>query len=247
MVLTQHIKNWIKRGLDLLYPAWCQICRNQPASPDAGHVCQECIARIKPVNPPYCAKCGAPYPGHITTEFRCSNCADARFHFDYARSAVQATGVALEIIHRYKYKQAVWFEPLLGRLLATAAAPDLSAGQWDLIVPVPLHPARERERGFNQAARLAMFLARATGIPVNTSLLIRKKYTHTQTTLNRRERARNMVGAFGLARHDTDLARKRIVLVDDVFTTGATTDACAAVLKRHGSAKVCVWTLARGV
>lgn len=247
MVPTPPIQNWLKRGLDLLYPAWCQICRDRPATPDAGYVCQECIAKIRPLEHPYCARCGAPYPGHITTEFRCANCADTRFHFEYARSAVLATGVALDIIHRYKYKQAVWFEPLLGRLLVAAAASDLTAEQWDIIVPVPLHPARERERGFNQAARLATLLARATGIPVDTTLLVRKKYTHTQTTLNRRERTRNMAGAFEMARHRTDPTRKRIVLVDDVFTTGATTDACAAVLKRHGCAKVCVWTLARGI
>jgi len=152
----------------------------------------------------------------------------------------------LEIIHRYKYNRAFWFEPFLAGLLVARAAPELLREQWDWIVPVPLHPSKQREREFNQAARLARPLSRATGIPINHRLLRRVLPTRTQTLLNREERLANVRKAFAL-REDRPLEGKRIVLVDDVFTTGATTGVCARVLRTAGASEVCVWTVARGI
>jgi competence protein ComFC len=117
---------------------------------------------------------------------------------------------------------------------------------WDFIVPVPLYSVKQREREFNQAERLAARLSAATGIPLNSKMLWRIKPTATQTRLTRTERAANMRGAFAV-RSDTRLDGERVVLVDDVFTTGATTSACAQVLRAAGAGDVCVWTVARGV
>jgi len=115
-----------------------------------------------------------------------------------------------------------------------------------LIVPVPLHPLKQREREFNQAERLAARLSDATRIPLNKRLLRRVRFTNTQTRLTRPERAANMRGAFAM-RHGARLNGERVVLVDDVFTTGATTSVCAQTLLAAGAGKVCVWTVARGI
>ena len=154
--------------------------------------------------------------------------------------------MVLEAIHRFKYSSALWFENFLAGLLVREAASVLANEKWDYIVPVPLHPVKLREREFNQAARLAAPLARVTKIPLNTTILNRVNPTSTQTLLTREERAVNMKNAF-VVRKGIRLDGKRIILVDDVFTTGATTNACAQALQVAGAAEVCVWTVARGL
>jgi ComF family protein len=193
-----------------------------------------------------CRRCGLPFEGDLTTPFACANCREGEFVFLYARSAIAAQGMALEVIHKYKYSQALWFEPFLADLLVRTAAPVLCLESWDMIVPVPLHPVKRAERGFNQAERLARHLARATGLPLRTGELRRVLPTRSQTTLSRAERAENMRRAFSF-KDKASLAGQRVVLIDDVFTTGATTDACARILRKGGAAEVCVWTLARGL
>jgi ComF family protein len=168
-------------------------------------------------------------------------------HFSAARSAVVAKGVVLEAVHRFKYSRALWFENFLAGLLFREAAPALCAGvTWHGIVPVPLHPLKQREREFNQAALLAARLARATRLPLFDNCLRRIQPTATQTLLTRDQRVANMKNAF-VVRRGTRLAGQRLVLVDDVFTTGATTNACARALRAAGVADVIVWTVARGL
>jgi ComF family protein len=192
-----------------------------------------------------CGRCGLPFPGAITESFECSNCRELDLQFEWARAAVVANDVVLELIHRYKYHRALCFEPLLVRLLVRAARAEVDPGNWDMIVPVPLHPLRKREREFNQAERLARRLGRALRIPVRGGLVRRVGITRSQTTLSRRERAQNMHRAFA-ARPEENLDGCRIILVDDVLTTGATTSACASPLKAAGAAEIGVWTFARG-
>jgi ComF family protein len=152
----------------------------------------------------------------------------------------------LDAIHHYKYQRALWVEPFLAGLLVEAASPHLRHGDWDAIVPVPLFPAKQRLREFNQSERLARHLSRATGIPLETKSVKRIQPTRTQTRLSRVERQENMSGAFA-CRKGMPLPGGRFVIVDDVFTTGSTTNACAKALKEAGATRVCVWTLARGI
>ena len=236
----------IDSALNFFYPPVCQVCRERRAEARAGYVCGECWAGVRFITPPFCHRCGLPYEGDISPrDFQCANCQDMEWDFVSARSAVHANRLLLETIHAYKYNRALWFEPFLADLLARQAAPALSAESWDCLVPVPLHPAKMREREFNQAARLARPLARATGIPIAPSLLRRVKATNTQTRLSRPQRAANVAGAFAVPAGE-NLRGRRIVLLDDVLTTGATTNACARALRQAGAATVCVWTLARG-
>lgn len=233
-------------ALAFLYPETCQTCGEERATPAEGYVGTRCRQQARFIQPPFCQRCGLPYEGDLTTPFECANCRELELHFRSARSAVVARGTVLEAIHRYKYHRAIWFEPFLADLLIRQALPELRRERWDLIVPVPLHALKERQREFNQAARLAARLSNAAGIPLQSRLLKRTVSTRTQTRLTRQERAANVRHAFQL-RGRQKLQGARVVLLDDVFTTGATTSACARVLREAGADEVCVWTVARGL
>jgi len=245
-VFGESVKSWLSAGLGLIYPEVCQLCGGARATPAQGYVCDGCQARARFIEAPFCERCGRPYEGDITNPFECADCRQMEWHFTAARSAVMARDPVLEVIHRYKYQRALWFEPFLADLLIRAAGPALAGKNWDMIVPVPLHPTKLREREFNQAERLARRLGAATQIPENRRLLRRVQPTRTQALLKRPERLENVRHAFAL-RPGERLNGEHIVLVDDVFTTGATTGACARALVAAGAGEVCIWTVARGV
>jgi len=240
------VKSWFNTGLGFFYPETCQLCEAERATAKDGFIGAKCRSHVRFIRPPFCERCGLPFEGYLTTPFECSNCRGMELHFRSARSAVVAKTVVLEAIHRFKYQRALWFENFLTDLLIREAAPDLRGQNWDIIVPVPLHPLKGREREFNQAEILAQHLSVATKIPLNTKLLRRVLPTMTQTLLTREQRAENMRGAFTV-RERVKLNGSRVVLVDDVFTTGATTSACAQALQAAGAGEVCVWTVARGL
>jgi len=240
------ITAWPEAALSFIYPPVCQLCNESRATAADGYVCADCFQRVRFVKPPYCERCGLPFEGNITAAFECTNCREMDLQFVSARSAVLAKDAVLEVIHRYKYNHALWFEPFLADLLIRAATAELIADDWDAIVPVPLHPTKEREREFNQAERLAQRLSTSLGIPCQRRWLKRVTPTRTQTLLTRIERAANVRRAFA-APSKLKLNGERIVLIDDVFTTGATTSACARALLQAGAGTVCVWTVARGI
>jgi ComF family protein len=165
-------------------------------------------------------------------------------HFVSARSAVAARGPVLDAIHRYKYNAQMWFEDFLSELLVSASREWFQKNSCAALVPVPLFSTRRRERGFNQAERLAIRLGKAVNVPVNAKILKRTIPTPSQTRLSRTERAENMRNAFALKRSGRYEGAK-FALIDDVFTTGATTSACAKLLLKAGAESVAVWTVAR--
>jgi len=240
----------LKSSLDALcaffYPEVCQICEGQRAVPAEGYVCADCRQNVRFIQPPYCERCGLPYDIDATTSFECSNCRHMGLQFRFARAAVAFSGMVQTIIHRYKYQRALWFEPFLAGLLVRQAKPLLQQEKWDMIIPVPLHPAKLREREFNQAERLGCHLGRSTEIPLNVRLLERVEATRTQTMLTPAQRVANVRSAFAV-RRDAGVDGARVVLVDDVLTTGATASACARVLHEAGAADVCVWTVSRAL
>lgn len=237
-------KGWLNAGLAFIYPEVCDICSAERATPAEGFVCQKCREKVQFIAPPFCRYCGLPYDGEITVEFQCGNCRDVRFAFAFARSAVLAQGPVLEAIHGYKYNNRLWFESFLAELLLARALQEIKPGDWDLVVPTPLHPTKYRERGFNQAEQLARKLAKALNLPLRADSVRRVAATPTQTRLDREQRRANMRKAFAPARR---LDGARVILVDDVFTTGATTSACSGALVEAGASSVCVWTVARGI
>ncbi len=242
-------RSWAGVVASLLYPEVCEVCGEERATARESYLCVKCRSapgNLVPVRAPFCDRCGLPYAGEITARFVCSNCAGMDQGFDSARAAVVASRFVLEVVHRYKYGRSTWLEPFLAQLLVDAAGPFLAAGKWDALVPVPLHPVREREREFNQSVRLARRLSASTGIPCRGDLVRRRVATGSQALLDRGQRAKNVAHAFAL-RRPVRLEGWRVVVVDDVLTTGATTGAVGRVLRRAGVETVVVWTVARGV
>lgn len=242
--LYQGTRRWMEVFLGLIYPPCCQVCFSEQARSENGFVCNRCARSVRWIRPPFCYRCGLPFEGALTQTFECANCRDQSWFFESARAAVVAEGITLEIIHRYKYHDALWFEAFLANLLTQAATPTLLGADWNYLVPVPLHPVRQRERGFNQAERLARHLSHHCGIPLAPPLLDRAEFTPTQTRLSRAQRTQNVQEAFK-PRPNARLQGQNCVVIDDVLTTGATTNAVARTLQNMGSGNVIVWSVAR--
>lgn len=206
--------------------------------------CSVCAATIEFIKIPRCQSCSQPFDG-ITAEFECPNCRGVAFHFECAVSVVRSRRVIRELIHRLKYSREIWIVKTLGRILAQGLEDSRLSGQeFDAIVPVPLHSKRLREREFNQADLLARALSRVSGLTVR-DVLVRSRYTGTQTVLDRAERRQNLRNAFSL-RKNANVTNQNLLLIDDVLTTGSTLDACAAILLEQGAESVRALTLARG-
>ena len=189
--------------------------------------------------------------GALDDGFECPNCHKLSFAFQFARPAMVRDEATLELIHRLKYGRQVHLaRPLGGLAFEAFADPRLEIalhGGWPL-VPVPLHRGRLRHRHFNQAGEIARVLGEHTGLAV-VDALERRKATETQTQLSRRQRMKNLQGAFALSRRGRKWLEGRppgAVIVDDVLTTGATVNACAKVLRRAGLRRIVVVTVMRG-
>lgn len=193
---------------------------------------------------PFCERCGHPYSGRIDGPFRCTNCAGRACYYDAARAQYLNRGAIRAAVHRFKYAREYWLRKTLGAWIVEGFHRHYAGMVFDLVMPVPLHPSRLRWRGFNQAEELARALAHRLGYPFGRGLR-RLRDTGTQAEMGRRQRWANVRGAFGLA-ESTPCRDTRILLVDDVFTTGSTVSECARTLKRAGALSVHVIAVARG-
>ncbi len=241
---STNIKPWVDTALSFVFPDVCQSCSRNRATKREGYVCEDCRAKVRYIEAPFCDRCGLPFEGEITGEFECTNCREMELHFASARSAVTARAPVLDVIHRYKYDGQMWFEEFLTELFVKGASDWFGEHSVDALLPVPLFPVKQRERGFNQAERLARRLGAAVNVPIRIDILKRVLPTPTQTRLSRSQRAENMRHAFAL-KGEHRLKGATFVLIDDVFTTGATTSACAKLLLKAGAEHVAVWTVAR--
>lgn len=240
------LATWTSRTVDLVYPRNCQFCLKPLEESERGVICEVCLARAKYIEPPFCQQCALPFAGAIDEPFTCGYCHGKRFHFTRAVCGCRAEGVVRESIHRFKYGRQMYFGTHLAQWLCAGARRWIDWTTIDAIVPVPLHPRKQRDREFNQAEVLAQALSREFGRPVATGNLRRVKDTVTQTALDADARARNLRDAFAV-RDAGAVAGRRLVLVDDVFTTGATMDACAKVLHVAGAREVTAVAVARGI
>jgi competence protein ComFC len=238
------LPSWADAALSFIYPDVCQLCRARRATRSEGYVCLSCREDVHVIQAPFCDRCGLPFEGDITNHFECGNCREMELHFTSARSAVAARGAVLDVIHRYKYDGQIWFEEFLADLFVRGARDWFKEHAVDGLLPVPLFGVKERERGFNQAERLAYRLGQGVNVPVDVRLLQRVLPTPSQTRLSREQRADNMRHAFQLRRRE-GIKGATFVLIDDVFTTGATTSACARLLMNAGAKQVTVWAVAR--
>ena len=233
----------------VLLPAPCRICGMTLTSASRIPICEECFAQIQPIADPKCQTCGRPFVSLVTfdaIEPLCFACRKKTFAFQRARSFAIYNNVLGGAIVLLKYHEVGPLGRWFASLLEPVVRADFAAQQFDVIVPVPLHPARKRERGYNQAELIARPLARRLGLRVATFLLVRTRPRPPRLLLTFRERWETVRGAYE-TRKGAQVDKLRILLVDDVFTTGATLDSCSRALLAAGAASVCAVTVARVV
>ena len=237
--LLEPLRNW---ALDALFPPRCTSCRAFCSN----RFCLKCAPTAMRLKPPFCRVCAEPFDPLARHDALCQMCRDTPVGFDCARAAYLYSGAPRDAVHRLKYNGKSALAERLAPALGEAVCRDanLSAVHFHWIVPVPLHARRERKRGFNQSELLARALARELDVPFQHALN-RTRATPPQVGLKADERQKNVRGAFALSPRIQLPRGAQILLVDDVFTTGATLRECAAVLKRAGAQNVCAVTLAR--
>lgn len=234
-------------ALDLLFPARCCACTHTADRPG---FCADCRALIETPAAPLCTRCGVPFHTRTGTDHQCGRCLTEPPRFQQARACTlydaddTVTHPLKSVLQRYKYAHEIGLSRPLGALLIERCP--LPLDRYDLIVPVPLHVSRLRWRGFNQSQHLALGLSRAAAIPLDAFALERIRPTRPQVELHEAERRRNVARAFHVARPER-VEGRRLLLVDDVYTTGATVNECSRVLLRAGAAQVDVLVLARAV
>lgn len=227
--------------LDTLLPPQCLCCTTLVGEP--GALCPVCWEKLAFVAAPLCACCGEPFDLDLGADALCGACVAAPPRFDRARAVFRYDDFSKALVLRFKHADRTDAAPAFSRWMMRAGG-DVLAGA-DLLVPVPLHRWRLFHRRYNQAALLAHGIGGLTGIAVSPDLLQRRRVTAPQGSKGRAARALNVRGAFVVKRGAADLAGRRVVLVDDVLTSGATVSECARVLKAAGAAAVDVVTLAR--
>ncbi len=223
-------KLW-KGALDLVFPARCPVC-DRPV-PFSELICPECRNELEEVEPPRCLKCGK-HIGDDRQEY-CSGCRKTMHQFVQGRGLFTYRSAA-KSMYRFKYAGRREYARFYGRQIVEKYGKLLEKWQPDALVPVPIHYSRRRERGYNQADILAREIGKLTGIPVKHRLLLRVRKTLPQKQLSDSERQNNLKRAFKIGRNDVKL--KRVIIIDDIYTTGSTIDACAAVLETAGVEQV---------
>ena len=234
----------------IVFPAPCGVCGEILDNASRIPICRSCLALLTPWNAPMCPRCGRPFVSSVAVEGLapplCHGCRRGLYDFDFARSyGAYGTAMARAIV-LLKYNQvtplADWFA---GRLLPLARE---HASQFaaDVVVPVPLHPARQRERGYNQAELIARSLAKRLGLPCRPFLLVRTRPRPEKLRLTLGERWRSVRNAFDI-RKGAQVDKLRVLLLDDVMTTGATLDACSRALRQAGASYVAAMTVARAM
>jgi ComF family protein len=213
-------------ALDLLFPPWCIGCGRE-----GSYICDSCRQQLPVIVPPFCPRCGRP----LTQGESCPGCIGEQSAIDGIRAPFLFNGVIRRAVHELKYRNLRAITPLLAGFLSDYLQENPMPG--DVLVPVPVHRKRERERGYNQTSLLCHELSRRSRLPVTDDCLVKRTYTSPQARASSEaDRLANVAGAFACI--GARLCGKRVILVDDVSTSGATLNACAGTLKAAGAAAV---------
>jgi len=236
----QGIGDFINAFVDIIFPPCCPVCAVES---EKSQICKPCTGSFKSVKAPLCTICGIPFISEAAENHPCGRCLISKPDFDRAASVFLFEGSLSEAIYRFKYAGKTSLFRSLGDLLVHH--PVAHEG-YDAIIPVPLHISRLRERGFNQSQLLAARVGKKLSIALDPLILERTRPTPPQAGMNRNDRIVNIRGAIA-TRRGANVKGKRFLLIDDVYTTGATTGECGKVLKKGGAKIVNVLTLARVV
>lgn len=232
--------------LDVIFPRSCVHCGGVVEGGRLRHLCPACERLLFVVRPPHCGTCGHPYFGATEINRRCPHCEALEPKFSEGKTAILLKGPGRSLVHALKYHEGLQVLEDIGAIMAAAEGyADYLRGA--ILVPVPLHPEKERKRHYNQSRLLAECAVQAAGGQARIeALLHRVTNTESQTHYDRAARQKNLKNAFALAPGATINPASRYVLVDDVFTTGSTLNACAAVLRRGGALTLDVVTFGHG-
>lgn len=236
--------------LDLIYPPVCPLCGRFTAGEthsqgtDTTSFCAECSSTLKPINPPFCKVCSVPLPPGRDDEPICGACLRKRPAYRAAWAPFVYEGAAAEAIKQLKYEKKTSLAPLLANLMAPLAERKVRDLERPLVMPVPLHPRRLRERGYNQSLLLARALADIVKLDLDYLSLRRIRHTSPQMALGMDKRHTNVRGAFKV-KDDSKWAGRDILLIDDVATTGTTLNECALALMEAGAKAVACLTFAK--
>ncbi|MDD4099538.1 MAG: ComF family protein [Candidatus Cloacimonetes bacterium] len=223
--------------LDILIPRLCSYCHKRLAKGEK-HLCAECASRVRPFLNRGCPKCGA-----VASQGQCSQCEEIGYTFEFARSALSFQEPVATLVHDLKYKALSARADYFADVMAKSAADYRAFDEYNYVVPIPLHRVRERERGYNQSKIIARKLARKMG-KIYLDCISRTRNTGSQTNLARAERLTNLVGAFRV-KVPAKVKGKKLILVDDVFTTGSTLNEASRALYAAGAARVAGYTATR--
>ena len=237
--------SFAEKLFQFLLPPQCICCEKFLVEGQRG-ICTNCLSGIHWMEPPYCSVCGMPFvSGEVGTHL-CGLCLTRRKYFTKARALGFYEGSLQEAIQRWKYGGKTYLTPFFGKWMTEGLNRHWKADLFDLLIPVPLHKQRLRERGFNQALLLVKELSHRTGIPYSKRILQKSRPTIPQANLSGKQREKEVKGAF-LVFGRENVKGKSILLVDDVYTTGATVRECSKALMAAGAERVDVLTLAHAV
>lgn len=237
------IRKMLNHLADFFFPPKCLLCGTIFKPENSSYFCNTCYDGFLFTRKPVCSKCGAMFLSEQGNDHFCGQCLTTEPAFDRARSIGLYEGTLRQAIHGFKYNQKSLLGKPLAQLLTEQGKMRITPFVYDTLVPVPLHPGKLRQRGFNQALVLAKKAGKGWDIPVDTTSLQRKKQTPPQTMLSKDARRRNIRGAFTC--NPAGIKGKKLLLIDDVYTSGSTVNECAKTLKKNGAAAVDVLTLAR--
>lgn len=229
--------------LQFLLPHQCPCCEKLLEEGQL-RVCSDCLSKIQWIRSPICSTCGIPFISQEVEDHPCGDCLTQPKYFTMARASGIYEGILQKAIHDWKYKGKTYFTLFFGEWMKEGLNRYWKSNFFDLLIPVPLHPRRLRQRGFNQSLLLVKELSRHTGIPFQKGVLQKEKPTPPQVDLKGVERERALKGVFKVTGGSGFLEGKTILLIDDVYTTGATVNECSKVLLKAGAKRVDVLTLA---
>ncbi len=239
-----YVKEHIVSFLSLIFPTKCPVCSSIIRA--GNHLCFKCWGDIDFITDPSCQKCSYPFEFDIGMDSLCGSCIENEHYFDSAISVMRYGDASKRIVHKLKYSDKAHIAKNVARLMYARIKKDLN--DIDIIVPVPMHRKKIRRRLYNQSALIASHLSGISNIPSIANCLIKIRHHAPQTGLRSALRKNNVKNSFSVNKNYTShIHNKNILLVDDVYTTGATVDECSKVLKQSYSNKVSVITLARVV
>lgn len=225
------MKFW-KKLLDLLYPRRCPVCHDI-VQPGRKMICDNCAKKLPFVQGKVCERCGKPVEETVAL---CFDCQKLEHHFDRGLGVFLYDDIMRKSMHFFKYQGRIEYAEFYARAAWLRSRKVLNCWKPEVIVPIPVHKARYRERGYNQAEVIAEKLSALTGIPVETGYMIRKENTKAQKDLTPEERRENLQSAFALGK--VKVHHNRILLLDDIYTTGSTMDAVSKLLKQGGAKEI---------